>query len=81
MLHFLTHFTVPRAPQNTSDTGENKGLSTYLHHLTIIHLHYVEIKTVYPWARGDEIAPFLIEIFTNVHKYLKEDADIRMEVK
>ncbi len=41
----------------------------------------MEIKTVYPWARGDEIAPFLIEIFTNVHKYLKEDADIRMEVK
>lgn len=56
-------------------------MSTYLDRLTIIHFHYVEIKTVYPFARGEEIAPFLIETSTNVHKYLKEDADIRMEVK
>lgn len=81
MSHFVTHFTVPRAPQNTSDTGEHKGMSTYLDRLTIIHFHYVEIKTVYPFPRGEEIAPFLVEISTNVHKYLKEDANIRMEVK
>lgn len=53
-------------------------MSTYLDRLTIIHFYYVEIKTVYPFARGKEIAPFLIETFTNVHKYLKDDAEIRI---
>lgn len=56
-------------------------MNTYLDRLTIIHFHYVEIKTVYPFARGEEIAPFLIETSTNVHKYLKDDAEIKMEVK
>lgn len=45
---------------------------TYLDDLAVIHFHYVEIKTVYPFARGEEIAPFLIETFTNVHEYLRE---------
>lgn len=56
-------------------------MNTYLDRLTIIHFDYVEIKTVYPFARGEEIAPFLVETSTNVHKYLRDDAEIKMEVK
>lgn len=56
-------------------------MCTYLDSLTIIHFHYVEIKTVYPFARGEEIAPFFVETSSNVDQYLKEDADIRIEAK
>lgn len=43
---------------------------TDLHGLTIIHFHHVEIKTVYSFARGDEIAPLLVEMLSNVDEYL-----------
>lgn len=55
--------------------------NTYLDGLTVIHFHYVEIKTVYPFARGEEIAPFLVETSTNVHKYLRECSVVKTGIR
>lgn len=44
----------------------------YLDGLAIVDFDYVEVKTVYPFTRRDEIAPLFVKIPAHVHENLRE---------
>lgn len=44
----------------------------YLDSLAVVHFHYVEVKTVNPFAWRDEVTSLLIKILPDVHENLKE---------
>lgn len=44
----------------------------YLDGLAVVDFDYVEVKTVNPFARRDEIAPLFVEIPAHVHEDLRE---------
>lgn len=47
---------------------EDKLVNTlYLYSLAVVDFHYVEVKTVNPFARRDEVTSLLVEILPNVH--------------
>lgn len=45
----------------------------YLDGLAVVDFDYVEVKTVYPFTRRDEIAPLFVEIPAHVHENLREN--------
>lgn len=46
-------------------THQKKGL--YLYSLAVVDFHYVEVKTVNPFAWCDEITSLLVKILPNVY--------------
>lgn len=44
----------------------------YLDSLAVVHFHYVEVKTVNPFAWRDEVTSLLVKILPDVHENLKE---------
>lgn len=46
----------------------------YLDSLAVVHFHDVEVKTVNPFARRDEVTSLLIKILPDVHENLKGKA-------
>lgn len=58
---------------HTSRVKMNTGLKThYLYGLAVVHFHYVEVKTVNPFARRDEVTSLLVKILPDVDENLKE---------
>lgn len=52
----------------------------YLYCLAVVHFHYVEVKTVYPFAWRNEITSLLIKIPPNVNQNLKERKKERLMI-
>lgn len=44
----------------------------YLDGLAVVDFDYVEVETVYPFTRRDEIAPLFIEIPAHVDENLRD---------
>lgn len=58
---------------HTSRVKMNTRLKThYLYGLPVVHFHYVEVKTVNPFAWRDEVTSLLVKILPDVDEDLKE---------
>lgn len=58
---------------HTSRVKMNTRLKThYLYSLAVVHFHYVEVKTVNPFAWRDEVTSLLVKILPDVDENLKE---------
>lgn len=49
----------------------NGQTARYLDGLAVVDFHYVEVETVNPFARRDEITSLLVKVLANVHEDLK----------
>lgn len=45
----------------------------YLNRLAVVDFDYVEVKTVYPFTRRDEITSLLVEILSHIDENLREE--------
>lgn len=58
---------------HTNRVKMNTRLKThYLYSLAVVHFHYVEVKTVNPFAWRDEVTSLLVKILPDVDENLKE---------
>ena len=62
---YETHTHKHTHPHTLKDKHSKKR--SYLYSLAVVDFHYVEVKTVNPFAWRDEITSLLVEILPNVY--------------